>query len=160
MTRKKYPTEAVKEGKRLKSNNDIIMFRRFPNSEFVETLPAGKPSPRITGYIKKGFWAVSRNGQDLYIKDQPGVNVVEPSAKDESGFFEGFLSYISDTVGNATTGATKKAGFLQEGFHDATKGIKTDFLSISSKIKPLLFLVAAILGFWLLIKIIGVYQNV
>lgn len=155
----------VKEiyNKRLKSDRALVMFERFPGSDSKRTLPAGKPSPRIKSFIRRGSTGyyqlndkdpASGEAKNLYVKQAEDVEIVDPSAPDDSGIGSGLFSGVFDWVGNTTRAGTKYAGFVGEGFKESVSGVKVGFEFLSKELRMLAMLIALILGFWLLIKLL------
>lgn len=133
-------------GKRLKSAAPKKIFVGFPGSDVIETLPAGKPSAKIDSYINRpegGFYQLEGT-PNKYLKDTPAVKVVPEAAPDESAFLSGLTGSVFDFWNNTATTAGKQAGFLSEGFDKATADLTADFESFSDQIKPVLYLVIAV----------------
>lgn len=141
-------------GKRVQSEKPLVMYRRYPNSEYSDTLPAGKPSPVISSYLMNGFFAVQDPGQDepRYIKDGQHVEIVSPDAADRSGWFSSITAGAADLFSNAATGVSKQSGFLADGFQESVSDFKADFFDIAGAVKPVLYLLIALVGLILISK--------
>ena len=63
-----------------------------------------------------------------------------------------FAPFISGTK-NVETDIKKKTGFVGEGFQESVTGIKTDFLNFTDELKPILFLIIAIIALLFLTNI-------
>lgn len=142
-------------GRRLKSATEQTMFVGFPNSDVIETLPAGKPSPIITSYLSRndGNWyQLEADPKHRYIRDSDAVKVVPESAADESAALSGVTAGLFDWWNNTGTSVAKKSGFLAEGFDKATSDLTKDFKSFSDTIKPILYLLTGVLVLLLILK--------
>lgn len=129
-------------GKRLKSKNDITVFRRFPGSDDAYTLTAGKPSGLITSYVKKTTGAgVERKYFQIdnsdYIAFSDSLEIVPESAKDDSSFISSVKNKLADTVQDIKTGAGKNAGYLKEGFKKTTEKNFLELFEYAGLGKPL-----------------------
>jgi len=146
-------------GKRVKSPADETIFLRFPYSEKTETLPAGKPSGKITSFIinkGNGFYQIEDKN---YIQDKDRLNLVDDTAEDESGFLTGAFYAISDWLRNTGTEAEKQAGFIGEGFKKSVGEVKTGFFNINSAVKPILILLIILYGLSIVKPIITKYTG-
>lgn len=148
-----------KIGKRIKSPVDEVQRIGFPKSDKVQTLPAGKPSEKITSYIVndgQGWYQVS---DQKYIRESNRLQFVDDSAEDESGFLSGAIFAVSDWLSNTGRNAEKKAGFLKEGFNDSISDVGTGFSAINNAIKPILILVVIIVGIGLFRDLTGLIKK-
>lgn len=144
-------------GKRLKSDKDVVMYKRFPNASQTVILSAGKPSPLITGYLANGFIEVegSNKNERFYIAQEKGLNVVDPNEKDTSNIFDTFFDRIKSTVSNKKDTVTKQAGFLSDGFQETVKDSVSFSKVFDNKIKTYGL---GIIGILILIVIIKVFD--
>lgn len=123
-------------GKRLKSDRPIKMFYRFPDSDTIQTLPVGKPSPVINSYLLSGFFEVVGDSTgNYYIKDSPDLLLVDENEPDESSFFEDVTFSLSDFWNSNSKKVSKYSGFLNEGFKDSVSDLKVDAFKLSKELK-------------------------
>ena len=140
-------------GKRLKAGFPVTMYRRFPNSKQIETLPPGKPSPLIDSYTKSGYFQLENGQENLYVKDAEGIEVVPPNVPDDSVFFDSIIAGVSDWFGNTGRQLSKQAGFLQDGFKESISGVKTDFFNFSGALAPIIWGLVALFSLYLISKL-------
>lgn len=141
-------------GSRARSDKAVTIYRRYPNSEFSDTLPPGKPSPVITSYLASGFIAVQGEGDQEpgYIRDGDHIEIVPKDTPDRSGWFSSITAGAADLFSNAATGISKQSGFLADGFQESVSDFKTDFFDIAGAVKPVLYLLVALVGLILISK--------
>ena len=120
--------ENIPFGKRLKSGQSETMFYNYPGSDDTETLPAGKPSPKVDSYVLDGnYFALTKNGKNLYIKDTDRLQVVPEYAEDESGFFSGLFYDATDFFTNTGKDIASPLKHLRVGFNETIKDAKKIF---------------------------------
>lgn len=148
-----YPAEDI--GKKIKSGQPVKMYHRFPGSEDVQTLPPGKPSPKITGYTPKEYYVVKGNQQgDYYIRNEDHLQIVDRSSPDESGWLDSITTNITDFVGNTAKDIERNTGYVQEGWTKTIDDLSTD---LWGGIKTVLIVIAVLAGLFFLIKLNEVF---
>lgn len=138
-----------KIGKRLKSDKQVTMYKRFPNSDVTKTLAVGKPSPKITSIIKrdkKTWFQLEAEGEsNWYVKNKKAVKVVPEDAPDESSTIWTLWNQAKDFVGNTTKEANKQAGFLKSGFEESVEGVGKGLFSFVGNIGNILLIAGGII---------------
>lgn len=109
-------------GKRLVSDAKIIAWKGSPNSGQFDVVAPGKPTNKITGYIRPGFYQLETNPGEQkrkYVADTPKVKVVNPNAENKSSIYGAVDAWLSERIFNTKSTVKKQARFVGSGFKDS-----------------------------------------
>lgn len=144
-------------GKSIKSDSDIVMYVGFPGSGEIQSLPAGRPSTRITSYLPSGYFQLdgSQIGyeKDLYIKDNEDIEIVDPGAIDESTYYSRLNNAIFTTWFNTSGTIQKNLGFLGQGARESFSKLKIDTFDFGRYLNRILILLSIFLVLWIINKL-------
>ena len=150
--------ENIPFGKRIRADEGITMYHRFPNSPDVRTLPAGKPSPKIKSYILPdgGYYAVEGNKEgDFYIKDSDKLEIVPDDAPDESGILSSAFYSVSDWFSNTDRDIGGQFYYLRKGFKKSVDDVAEFVPDSVGDLKKIVLWIAIPIGGILLLLIIN-----
>jgi len=163
--------KSIPYGKRVVSDKAHRMWGRFPgNADFVETLPAGKPSPIVQGGAFNNtsdsddalYLALRDPDQEhsRYIKFTDDLEVVSKKAKDRSSLFSSAWYALTDDFNNVVAANKQAAGNVSEGFNKGLQETKEDLGFLApGNIGGIMQLIVGVIILLVVVQIIGMFQS-
>ena len=147
-------------GSRLKSDDPIIMFRRFPQSDRTNTIPPGQPTPVIDSFLANGYYQLKRPDENVnwYVKKTDDLQVVPEDAEDESGIFDTVSYWFTDAFNVIQNRNAKATEHLTAGAKKSVEDLKDSFLTIGGGIRGTIFAILGVVVVVFLIMLISKFD--